>query len=332
MKTISLLFLSLMLLSSCLNNKPENKTDTFPVLRGQYFGQEKPGLLPKIFAPGIISTGKYELNSVFSPDYSEFYFTIRLLSRQMVIMCIKNENNQWTSPEVVSFSGKYEDADPFITNDGKWLYFTSKRPVDSSQVPNDDFEIWRSQRTKNGWEEPQRLDSTVNSKDSEVYPTLTKDGTLYFSRFCENGSDIYFAESNDNGFKPAQKVDAVINEFGEGDVFISPNEDYMIFSSRGRKEGNGLFISFKESNKWTVPEFMGKDINQAGMEYCPMVTPDGKYLFFTSERDSLKSYSDVRLNTRDIWTHYENILTTPKNKLGDIYWVDAKIIDNYKKE
>lgn len=44
--------------------------------KGEYFGQKPPGMTPEIFAPGFISTGKAELNSVFTPDGREFYFAI----------------------------------------------------------------------------------------------------------------------------------------------------------------------------------------------------------------------------------------------------------------
>jgi Tol biopolymer transport system component len=48
---------------------------------------------------------------------------------------------------------------------------------------------------------------------------------------------------------------------------------------------------------------MGPSINSEATEYCPMLSPDGRYLFFTSTRSGN----------------------------GDIYWVDAKIIDALRK-
>lgn len=48
----------------------------FPVLSGPYLGQELPGRQPELFAPGIISTGLADLNSVFSPDGKEFYYAV----------------------------------------------------------------------------------------------------------------------------------------------------------------------------------------------------------------------------------------------------------------
>jgi Tol biopolymer transport system component len=47
---------------------------------------------------------------------------------------------------------------------------------------------------------------------------------------------------------------------------------------------------------------MGKPINTKVYEYCPMVSPDGKYLFFSRFFEGK----------------------------SDIYWVDSRIIDKYR--
>jgi Tol biopolymer transport system component len=49
--------------------------DQFPRLKGPYLGQSPPGLKPVIFAPGIVSTERNELNPVFTPDGKYLFFT-----------------------------------------------------------------------------------------------------------------------------------------------------------------------------------------------------------------------------------------------------------------
>lgn len=56
---------------------------------------------------------------------------------------------------------------------------------------------------------------------------------------------------------------------------------------------------------WTMPVNLGKNINTENREFSPSVSPDGKYLFFVRDFGGEK---------------------------GDIYWVDAKIIEELKKE
>ena len=71
---------------------------------------------------------------------------------------------------------------------------------------------------------------------------------------------------------------------------------------------------------------MKEKINATGREYCPMVTPDGKYFFFTSPRSKFKPYSESRLTVEDI----NKMWSMPENGQGDIFWMDAKIIDEFR--
>jgi len=81
-----------------------------------------------MFAPGVVSTEKNELNSVFTPDGKEFYFTIQTGLGKWKIMVMKQENNRWSKPTMTSFSGQYSDVDLFISPDGKKLFYSSNRP------------------------------------------------------------------------------------------------------------------------------------------------------------------------------------------------------------
>jgi hypothetical protein len=105
------------------------KQKNFSTLKSNYLGQKPPGLTPEVFAPGIISTGLDELNSVFSPDEKEFIFSIKLPNRgQHIMLFTKQINDVWTKPEVLPFSGKYSDADPAFSSDGNRLFFIQLAP------------------------------------------------------------------------------------------------------------------------------------------------------------------------------------------------------------
>ena len=303
------------------------------MLIGKYLGQTKPGLKPEIFAPNIVSTGMAEINAVFSPDFKEFYYSIRMPSGKLVIMVLKNDGAQWSGPKVASFSGEYSDADPFISHDGNWLYFISKRPVDSTNIAKNDWDIWRVNKKGDKWFEPERLSSEINSDKDETYPSLTQNGKLYFSsgRIGENNNDIFSADRVENGFSYPIRLNDTINSHWEGDIFISPKEDYMIFRSFGRDAGSGLYITFNSNGQWSLPKRMGEDINVTGREFCPIISPDGKYFFFTSNK-SIKSNDDAeKLTYKKIKDDFIQSNNYPQRGRTDIYWVDAKIVDNYRK-
>lgn len=327
-----LYFLLLIIAVGCDAKQQEKAESNFPVLTGKYFGQNEPGLDPQIFAPDIVSTGMTEINACYSPDYKEFLFSVIMPGNIYAIISMKNNGQEWSAPEVANFSGEHSDADPFITADGKYLYFVSKRPIDGLLTPKTDWDIWRVEKIDGEWTNPERLESDINSDKDDIYPCLTKDGTLYFSsgRGGGNNRDIYFAKSNGSDFEPSVKLSETINEFWEGDLYISPNEDYMIFRSYGRPAGNGLYITFRSNGDWSTPQYMGKDINKTGDELCPMVDPDGKYFFFSSRHIIANEESGGKLTYQKIKNDFANSYKYPGLGRTDIYWVSTEIIESFR--
>lgn len=328
-----LIFIITILFGCNKNNTEKEEDQGFPLLTGKYMGQKEPGLIPEIFAPNIVSTGMSEINATFSPDFKEFYYSIRMPNGQLVIMVLKYDGTYWSEPEVAPFSGEYSDADPFITHDSSWLYYISRRPVDSTGDAKNDWDIWRVHKNEENWSEPEWLDNMINSEADETYPSLTQKGKLYFSseRIGKNNKDIFCAERLEDGFENPVRLNDIVNSHWEGDIFISPKEDYMIFASYGRDSGSGLYITFKKEGEWSLPQRMSEEINVTGREFCPIVSPDGKYFFFTSNQSMRNHDSPEKLTYQKIKDDFIQSYNFPQMGKTDIYWVDSKIIDNYKK-
>jgi Tol biopolymer transport system component len=282
----------------------------WPVLKGPYLGQKPPGITPAVFAPGIISTEATEFANTFSPDGKEFYFTRVNQNRKMpVIMFTGMVNNLWQKPRIASFSGKYHDVDPMFSADNNSLYFSSSRPLNGQGARKKDYDNWHVMRTATGWSEPRNLGSMVNSTRDEFYPSFTKNGTLYFISFQNGGygkGDFYRSELSNGKFSQPENLGSNINtQYREGDGFIAPDESYFLFSAfiPGNTGSGDLYISFRKKNGlWTRARNLGEKLNSKGNEFTPVITPDGKYLFFASDR----SGND------------------------EIYWVDATVIDDIK--
>lgn len=289
----------------------DNSPKKFPVLKGECLGQKTPGLTPVIFAPGIVSTPAIDFACAFSPDGTTFYFTrFDLNSMKTVIMMMGRENHRWSEPQTAPFSGQYSDFEAFVSYDGKKLYFCSNRPLKKEGILKDQ-DIWVIEKTAAGWSAPENPGPPLNSNKEELYPTLTRDGTVYFRSDREGGlglGDLYRAKVVDGVYAKPENLGNMINtEFDELNAFISPDGGYIIFASRGRPDcygGNDLYISFrKPDGTWTPAKNMGDQINSPKDEYTPIVSPDGKFLFFTSA----------------------------KKGNDDIYWLSAKIIENFRK-
>ena len=297
----------------------------FPVLKGPYLGQKPPGKRPEIFAPGVVSTGFDELFTYFTPDGRELYFQLWKVPFE-VILVMKEKNGQWTKPEVASFSGRYF-AKFCLSPDGNTLVLTSSEPRSGQGEPTDEYTTRILKRTKTGWSGPVFVEQIVGY----LAPSISSQGNLYF--FFEvqppAKSDIYVSKYTNGAYElPVRLSDSVNSKFYEVDPFVAPDESYLIFCRDGDGFGaTDLFISFrKEDGSWTKAKNMGEKINSAAIDLCPSVSPDGKYLFFSSNRNNHKSYSETPLT-------YEKkieILSSPGNGSSDIYWVDAKIIEDLK--
>ncbi len=325
---IGILILFFMIFCNC------TRQSDFPILKGPYLGQTPPGMIPEIFAPGIVSTGMREFASVFSPDGDIFFFT-NSSTPVATILFMEDINNKWTSPQVASFSGRYRDLDMMFSYDGSRLFFCSDRPVNASQEPKQDMDIWYVEKSGIDWDTPNHLGDVVNSNAQEYYPCLTRAGTLYFTSTREGGlgrGDIYRSRLIHGKYEAPQNLGRPINTpFPEGDLYIAPDESYIIVTCYGRSDGLGsgdLYISFRaKDGSWTPMKNMGAPINSYANEHCPVVSFDGKYLYFTSYRSQIKIPPDSPLTFDDI----KRIQMSAGNGVGgDIYWVDAKIIEELK--
>ena len=149
----------------------------------------------------------------------------------------------------------------------------------------------------------------MDTEKDEVHPTVCSDGTVYFFAGYEGGigsADIYFSRFMNGQYVKPENIGPPINtEIADMDLFVAPDESYLIFHSR-MSDGFGaidLYISFrKKDGSWAKPLNMGPRVNTDMMDYCGRVSHDGKFLFF---------------------------LRMGQGKRG-IYWIDAKVIEELK--
>jgi hypothetical protein len=291
-----------------------------------YLGQPVPGLVPVLFAPGIVSTDAVELNSVFSPDGREFFFT-RLIEGEdewgypgrlrPVMHHVVFENGEWSAPRpLLLFPGGAlsEAVDMSISPDGQDLFFMGQHPHEY-QPENPPYDLWVSRRREDGtWSTATPLPPPVRTDANEIYSSVVADGSLYFTSDRPGGIaadgrlDLYRAQRlPDGGFaEPVNVGPPLSSVWGIGDTFVAPDESYLIFaSSRPGGFGQGdLYVSFRQADGgWGKPINLGPEINSEHIDYCPMVSPDGRFLFFSRRQGPWEAVT-----------------------AGDVFWVDAEVI------
>lgn len=142
---------------------------------------------PKIFGEGIISTWMYERDMALSPDGKEIFYTIvsPLNVFSAIIYMHKDEKNNWSKPEVASFSGEYSDMEPAFTGDGKKLFFVSNRPLIGDTAK--DFDIWYIEKINGKWAQPVNIGKPINTEANELYPSVASNVNLYFTAAYDKG-------------------------------------------------------------------------------------------------------------------------------------------------
>lgn len=190
----------------------------------------------------------------------------------------------------------YDDATPCITADGKTLVFNSRRPEDQN-APID----------------------------------IEGDGKYY--------QDIYIAyfDTIQKKWQPAEPVPGNVNtDAHDAITSISPDGKNLFIYKNNTHEnesaGGDIFISKMMKNKWKTPQPIGKPINSTYWEGGACLSPDGKTLYFTSERKGGFGHSDIWMSTKisnKEWSkpvNLGNTVNSPYDEVGLFMAPDGKTL------
>lgn len=232
-----------------------------------------------------------------SNDKSTYYLTVEsFIKEQSAIYQIVKRDDK-TKAELMPFSGQYKDMEPALSPDNLRLYYASNRPIHPDSNAND-MNLWYVERVdiNANWSAPIFVDSKINTKQNEFYPSVAKNGNLYFTAIRTNGigkEDIFVSYFVDGNYQEPICLSENINTSGyEFNAFIAPDESYLIFSGYNRKDGFGsadLYISFNDSHyNWSKAKNLGSEINTKALDYCPFVDLNEGKIYITSERNRME--------------------------------------------
>ena len=264
----------------------------FPELRGPWLGQPEPVDSPEPFALGIVSGHSFDSApspAAFSPDGTEMYWTRAFRGP---ISFSRSENGRWTPPEPAPFLSGYGEGEPIFSPDGHRLYFLSMRPLTPGAEPGKE-NIWYVEREGEGWSEPRPVDPAVNDYGHHWLFSVSGSGTLYFSSIRDGGygdRDLYRSRMVNGTHQPPENLGPVLNSDGmEHTPFIAPDESYILFASTGHGDHPGMFhflISYRDADGgWSPPQALDRVTEPVTDPLCPLVTADGRFLFFIGSGD-----------------------------------------------
>ncbi|HUX57393.1 MAG TPA: PKD domain-containing protein [Bacteroidales bacterium] len=86
-------------------------------------------------------------------------------------------DGEWTNIEPFKYNNdQYSNTTPFLSPDGKYLYFASDMPGGFGGS-----DLYRCEYLDANWSEPENLGEVINTKGNEVYPSINSAGELFFT-------------------------------------------------------------------------------------------------------------------------------------------------------
>jgi outer membrane protein OmpA-like peptidoglycan-associated protein/tetratricopeptide (TPR) repeat protein len=226
-----------------------------------------------LFIPNVMS--KYhEATATFSPDWKTMYYTTNILKKNKLVIdesrvnnfqIIKGtiEDNKLVRTEKVFFdSDKYSVGHPYLSDDGKMLFFASDMPGGYGET-----DLYVVRIADDGtMSSPQNLGPTINTLGNDVFPFF-RNGVLYFSSDGHYGLgdlDVYESKLSDGlNFSVPRNLGAPINSNKDDFSFvIDPKENYgYISSNRAQGKGDDDIYYFTKGKPICNQLVSGKAIN-----------------------------------------------------------------------
>ncbi|MDR1951119.1 MAG: OmpA family protein, partial [Bacteroidales bacterium] len=169
---------------------------------------------------------------------------------------------------------------------------------------------------------PINLGDSINTFSDEYFPVLTVDQkTLIFTRrsriekitqqttprntrvtvaqetqYREDFYSSFFCDSPQTWSKAVRMPEPVTSEYNEGAQSISPDGRYLYFTGCNRPDGMGscdIYVSRRVGDVWGRPFNLREPINTEAWESQPSIAPDGRTLYFASNRRGGKGGMDL---------------------------------------
>ncbi len=151
---------------------------------------------------------------------------------------------------------------------------------------------------------PHNLGDSINSKQSEYYPSFTIDDSVFvFTRRGANGrEDFIQSRKIQNGYTTSSIINGDINiEPYKGAIDISQDGEWLLFAGDFGRHGFGnfdLYMSYNTPKGWSEPFNLGSNINTEYWESSPGISPDKNALYFSSNRPGGYGGKDLYVSYR----------------------------------
>ncbi len=239
---------------------------------------------------------------------------------------------------------------PILVKNGKEIYFTSRRSdtKGGNMNPEDqdffeDVYLAKWNEEQNDWDSVTNELGRINSDGFDAITYISPDGlkglmtintTATDAKETTKSSDIFTIDMTTKGKWSSPKfIDSktINSTYYDGSATMTPDGNTMYFVSdrKGDKSSTDIYVVKKIGKEWGEAEPLPFTINTIGRETTPYITPDGRYLFFSSDGHKGMGGLDIYVveNTGSGWGTPENlgiIVNTVNNDTHFQYYPSLK--------
>lgn len=177
-------------------------------------------------------------------------------------------DGKWGNVKEFRFNIEYYNVTtPFISPDGKRLYFSSDQPGGFGGA-----DLYYSPLKNGYWDTPVNLGPNVNTEGNESYPFINKAGQLFFSSDGHKGlggKDIFVTRQNGSGWFKPERLEEPVN---------SESDDFGLITDALMSEG---YFSSSREKSVDIFKFRSNKFNfwfseaQKEKQYCFSVSDTG---------------------------------------------------------
>ena len=200
-------------------------------------------------------------------------------------------------------NSNYAEYGPILADSGRVLYFTARKSDTKGRTMNTDdqdyFEdiymsLWNAEI--NDWDS---LTNALkwNTKGFDALTHVSSDGKYALmtinneslEKATTSSSDIFELSLSTStgkwGSPKAIENKSINSSYYDGSATMTADRKTMYFVSdrKGDKKSTDIYRVQKTGNEWGKAEALPDYINTTGRETTPYITPDGKFLFFSSD-------------------------------------------------
>lgn len=238
----------------------------------------------------------------------------------LLILVLSNGLSFSQSPDLFSqINSPFDEMNPVVSPDGRTLYITIANHPMNIGGRKDPGDIWISTFLNGVWSTPVHGGKNINNIAFNAVAGISKDGNeLYLlSHYRKDGSAPTtqgLAMTKKNGNEWSTPINITIPYFinratnltgywnQDNSVIVLAAEAYTTYGAED------IYVSKFNENGWSELLNLGKNINTPFQEVSPILSNDGKMLYFASNGRNGYGSFDIYVSERldDTWTNWSD--------------------------